>query len=189
MIELLVAITVISTGLFAAATMVFSNLQLADRDADEVIAINLAREGIEEAKELRDSNWLAGNPFDQGLSENGNDYTAVPVWAGDAGMSAISFNFAPSTIADPLSQVGQSNASDTFGFYTQADPSAPRTPWRRLLIFHPICDTAGGLVIVDDGQDCGLDPKMGIRVEAHIQWQRKGQMFNRTLYEDLFDWR
>lgn len=186
-IELLIAMAVITTGLFAAVTMVFSNMQLSDRDSDEIVAMNLAREGIEEAKALRDSNWLAGDAFDNGLV-SGNDYTAIPRWNG-AVSPGLSFDFAADTFTDAATQVRRSTSFATPGFYTQVDPGATLTPWRRLLTFHPICETASGLTYPNDGQDCGSDPKIGIRVEVAIQWQRKGKTFNRTIYEDLFDWR
>lgn len=187
--ELLIATAVISTGLFAAASIVFSNLQLSDRDADEIVAVNLAREGIEEAKQLRDSNWLAGNPFDAGFVGGASDYTATPIWDGKATSPGVSFDFAAASFADSSTQVRQSANPATPGFYTQNDPGATLTLWNRLLTFHPICDTGGGLTYKNDGQTCGPDPKVGIRVEANIQWRRKGQAFNRVMYEDLFDWR
>ncbi|MCI0479767.1 hypothetical protein L0Y59_04435, partial [Candidatus Uhrbacteria bacterium] len=80
LIEFLIATAVITTGLFAASTLVFSNLALMDRDSDEIVVINLAREGVEQAKQKRDANWLAGVPFDTGL-KSGDDYTATPLWS------------------------------------------------------------------------------------------------------------
>ena len=90
LIELLITVSVVTTGLFAASALVFSNLQLSDRDADEVVAVNLAREGIELAKEMRDSNWLAGAPFDQGLA-SGRDYSAAPRWTGGPAEATFTF--------------------------------------------------------------------------------------------------
>lgn len=188
LVEMLIAAAVISSGLFAAATIVFSNLALSDRIADEVVAVNLAREGVEEAKELRDSNWLAGLPFDDGL-HSGRDYSAVPLWDGAAASANIQFDFTAGSLADANAVVHQSSNLATPGFFTQSDPSAPATVWKRLLIFHPICNAGGTLTYKNDGELCGSDPKIGIRVESHIQWVRKGTTFDRTIYEDLFDWR
>lgn len=177
LIELLVATAVISTGLFAAATLVFSNLNLSDRDSDEVVAVNLAREGIELTKQARDSNWLAGLPFDNGLYGAGNDYSAVPQWDGKAATNEADFDFS----ADDI--------SSTPDFFTQNNAAATPTVWRRLLIFHPICDVPDGLSYKDDGEDCGAYLKVGIRAESRIKWRRKGQDVSFVLYEDLFDWR
>lgn len=189
LIELLIASAVISTGLFAAATLVFSNLQLSDRDADEVIAVNLAREGVEQAKALRDANWLAGKSFDEGLYAPGDDYTATPLWNGATAIAEIVFDFAADDISDAAARVRQSADPATPGFFTQSDPNAPATPWNRLLSFSPICDTGAGFSIKSDGQNCGADQKVGIRVGVRIQWKRKGKTFERKTYDDLFDWR
>ncbi|MBI4139157.1 type II secretion system protein [Candidatus Uhrbacteria bacterium] len=189
LLELLIATAVIGSGLFAATTIVFSNLQLSDRDADEVVAVNLAREAIEQAKQLRDSNWLAGVPFDTGMVNALDDYSATPFWDGAPGVNEISFDFAANDVSVETAKVRISQDPDTPGFYTQADRGAPETPWRRIVIFHPICDALGGFTYKEDGQTCGADQKVGVRVEARVQWQRKGKTFNRTMYEDLFDWR
>ncbi len=189
MIELLITIGVMSTGLFAAATLVFSNLQLSDRDADSVVAMNLAREGIEEAKQLRDSNWLAGKAFDDGLVGGSADYSAIPRWDGGVVSPDISFDFTPNTIGDATTLVHRSLNLLTPVFFTQTDANAPTTPWHRLLVFHPICQTGAGLTYLNDGSICDPDSKIGIRVESRIQWRRKNQTFTRVMYDDLFDWR
>ena len=187
LIELLITVSVVTTGLFAASALVFSNLQLSDRDADEVVAVNLAREGIELAKEMRDSNWLAGAPFDQGLA-SGRDYSAAPRWTGGPAEATFTFDFAPRTMDDDGTVITQIADAASPGFYANSLTGTP-TPWRRLLTFHPICRTASGESVLNDDEDCASDPKIGIRVESHLQWIRKGQTFDRTMYEDLYDWR
>jgi len=190
LVELLIASAVITTGMFAAATLVFSNLALIDREADEVFAVNLAREGIEEAKNVRDSNWLAGLPFDTYMY-SGTDYTATPTWdGGAAGSFRVGFDFSATGITDPKAIVRQSGSAVTPSFNTQADDSAPATPFSRILIFHPICGLPGSdPTYKDDGQTCGTDPKIGVRVESRIHWTRKGTTHDTSIYEDLYDWR
>lgn len=187
LIELLITVSVVTTGMFAAAALVFSNLQLSDRDADEVVAVNLAREGIELAKQVRDSNWLAGDSFDAGLS-SGRDYSATPRWSGGAAESSIVFDFSANVMDDDNALITQSTDPATPGFFANNLTGTP-TSWRRLLTFHPICGTASGEIILDDGEDCGGSPKVGVRVESRLQWERKGQTFDRVMYDDLYDWR
>jgi prepilin-type N-terminal cleavage/methylation domain-containing protein len=186
LVELLVAMFVIAVGLFAAVGVVYSNLALVDRDTDEVIAVNLAREGAELAKETRDSNWLAGNTFDTGLAQ-GTDYTATPVWDG-SGTTPV-FDFSIGDISGTDSIVVQVTSTSP-GFY--ANLYAPTitgmsTSFRRLLTFHPICSDQS---VLNDGVACsGGLTKIGIRVESHVQWVRKGVTKDFTIYEDLYDWR
>ncbi|MBU0540461.1 type II secretion system GspH family protein [Patescibacteria group bacterium] len=189
LIELLIATAVISTGLFASATLVFSNLKLSDRDSDEVVAVNLAREGIELAKQVRDYNWLAGYEFDDGLYAAGNDYSATPLWDGKLSTADVAFDFSTADFSSDKTIIRRSTSNETPDFFTQNDASADPTVWRRLIIFHPICNDPAGLSYKNDGEDCGTQAKLGIRVESRVAWGRKGQDFSFVLYEDLFDWR
>jgi Tfp pilus assembly protein PilV len=189
LIELLIASAVICTGLFAAASLVLSNLQLTDRDADEVTAINFAREGIEQAKQLRDSNWLEGALFDNGLYFGADDYSATPIWDGSPATASVGFDFSADDFTHDNTRIYQSENLNSPGFFTQITGSGAETLWRRLLTFHPICESAGGLTYKDDGDTCGGDIKIGIRVESNVQWHRKEKTFNRAIYEDIFDWR
>ena len=187
MIELLVAFFVISVGLFSAVTLVISNLNLIERDTDEVVAVNLAREGIELAKEVRDSNWLAGNPFDSGLY-SGVSYTATPIWEGTilAPSTAPSFSFVATDFTDPHTQVVTTPNGLLANAASEATIAGTPTAFRRLLTFHPLCSD---FTVQDNGSDCtGHGTKIAIRVESHIQWMRKTPR-SLTLYEDLYDWR
>src|SRR3989344_4373372 len=99
LIELLIAMTVIIVGLTAESATIFGQVRLQERNADEVVAANLAREGVELAKAVRDSSWIAGGAttFDAGLYA-GTDYTAVPLMDGG---TFGGFDFAPNTITAP----------------------------------------------------------------------------------------
>lgn len=59
LLETIVAIGVIVTGLISVMTLVISNLTSAREAALRYQAVNLAREGIELIRNKRDSNWLA----------------------------------------------------------------------------------------------------------------------------------
>lgn len=186
--ELLLAMSVIAVGLFAAVTLVYSNLALVDRDTDEVIAVNLAREGVELAKMTRDSNWLAGNAFDAGML-SGSDYTATPVW--DGVVTSPSFEFTPGALGDANTRIVESSNASARSFLANYN-AAPvvtgtSTGFLRLLTFHPICDD---LTVLNSGSTCEPGKlKIGIRVESAIRWTRKGKVQNFTIYEDLYDWR
>src|SRR6267154_1116516 len=61
LIETIVAIFVLTMGLTTAlglAIYVFSN---SNRFLNEIVASNLAREGVDAVRMMRDSNWLAGD--------------------------------------------------------------------------------------------------------------------------------
>ncbi len=189
MIELIFAIGVIGIGLLAATTLVFSNLMLADRDKSEIVAINLAREGLELAKNSRDTNWLAGNAFDAGMYA-GTDYTATPVWTGLPGTS-IYYDFTANDFTNARTKVMVSNNATTPNFMENWNTfiTGTTSTFSRLMYFHPICD--GIALPLDSGSACPApaNPKIGVRVESHIQWSEKGVLKNTVMYDDLYDWR
>jgi Tfp pilus assembly protein PilV len=60
LIETIAAIFILSTALTAGLGMAIYALNAADVSQNEVIASNLAREGVDVARMFRDSNWLYG---------------------------------------------------------------------------------------------------------------------------------
>jgi prepilin-type N-terminal cleavage/methylation domain-containing protein len=181
MIELMVAIVVIAVGLFSALNVVYGNRALVQRNSDEVIAINLAREWIELGKNIRDSNWLAGSAFNQ-LLASGTDYSAIMTWSGATGTVPV-LNFTANTTTDPGARVYYGN-----GMYQNAVVGSS-TPYARIVIFHPICRN---LSVKNNGESCALAaeiPQVGIRIESVVQWTLSGVQKTLTVYSDLYDWR
>lgn len=72
LIETLVAIGVITVGLVSALTLINTSLFYVFNISDRLIAANLAAEGIELVRNIRDGNWLQGTQWDSGL--NDGDY-------------------------------------------------------------------------------------------------------------------
>ncbi|MDQ7814940.1 MAG: type II secretion system protein [Patescibacteria group bacterium] len=187
LIELIAAVAVIGIGLFAATNVVFSNLNLVDRDSDSVVSVNLAREALELAKNKRDSNWLEGVAFDTGMY-SGTDYSATPIWNGKA--ATYSFDFGPNDFSDSKTKVlklTDSPVADFLANYSTGYIGTTST-FSRLVTFNGIC--ANG-TIVGAGVTCAVvgSTKIGIRVMAQIRNVRKGRTKDITMYEDLYDWR
>ena len=189
MIEMIFAIGIIGIGLLAATTLVFSNLALEDRDKDEVSAINLAREGLELGKNLRDSNWLAGNSFDTGMVGTGSDYTATPEWNGISNSNA--FDFTANDFTDPRTKVMSSASAGAVYFLANWEPgfSGTSSTFSRLVTFHPICSDF--TTVLNSGAACTDSGKIkvGVRVESHVRWMEQSVQKDTVMYDDLYDWR
>lgn len=78
LIELLIAITVIFIGLISILSSATYSLSISKISVNEIVAVNLASEGIEVVRNVRDSNWLRGSPWDQwnidGETDPNNNY-------------------------------------------------------------------------------------------------------------------
>ncbi len=199
LLELLAAFFVIAVGLFAAISLVYSNLTLVQRDADEIVAVNLAREGIEFAKNMRDSNWLAGADFDAGM-KNGTipgDFTATPAWEGVFSPGTLSLNFTADDFSSDFTNVVKTSENILLNPPSVTPPPgvtyAP-TPYKRLLTLIPICfddSVSPGTFTFPSAPTVCVSPqrKVGMRVESRVRWSRGGITKNIAFSEDLYDWR
>ncbi len=195
LIELLVALGVMSVGLFAAIALVYSNLGLVERDTDEVIVVNLAREGIELVKQARDTNWLNGAAFDVGLvnPSDAHDFTATPVW--DGVVAQPTFAFTANDFTDSAVNIVLAGPTSTRMYANQnvtADITGIATPFQRLLTLHPICVDAANTETVLNTGSCEETPglsKIGIRIESHVHWTRRSIAKDFVMYDDIYDWK
>ena len=67
LVEVLVAVTLMTTALVPAFVLSGSAVKLSLRIKNELIAAALAQEGVEVVRAIRDANWFAGDDFAFGL--------------------------------------------------------------------------------------------------------------------------
>lgn len=68
LIEVLIAIFLITAGMTGAFNLIQRTAVFSSISSSRLEAAYLAQEGIELVRNIRDSNWLAGSPWDQGLT-------------------------------------------------------------------------------------------------------------------------
>lgn len=85
-LEVVIAIYIAVVGILSIMNLVFSSIRVERLNHNMLIATNLAREGIEVARNIRDSNWVGGREWNIGLLSNGglersfiinNNYLAI----------------------------------------------------------------------------------------------------------------
>ena len=79
LIETIVAIAILTTGIIGGLALAIQSLSSSERSSNEIIATNLAREGAEVVRQVRDSNWLDNNLRSCNYIENGQE--CVREWA------------------------------------------------------------------------------------------------------------
>jgi prepilin-type N-terminal cleavage/methylation domain-containing protein len=73
-IEVLVALVIISIGMLAISSLVIQNLQVESVNKNYIIASMLAQEGLELVRNLRDKNWMTtGASWDDNIYNPGDD--------------------------------------------------------------------------------------------------------------------
>lgn len=187
-VEVIVAIGIVGTAVAAALTLTTASLNAQKENEGWMIATNLAREGVEVARNIRDSNWLAGNAWDDGLYGDSQDYTAIAVF--DPETAEWSFDFTGEVLGAANTRVWRYLSGTHIGVYTQGtiqpnDTTGSR--FYRLVTLNPIC---GRDTVVTSGGNCSSGiPKVGIQVRSAVSWQSSGRDRNIEIVETMYDWR
>jgi len=69
LVEALVAVLILSIGIIPSLGIILVSQNLSSAIKNNLIAANLAQEGVEVVRALRDNNWFNGNIFDTGLAD------------------------------------------------------------------------------------------------------------------------
>jgi hypothetical protein len=186
LIEMVIAMAVILTGIIGALALTISNLSGVGEGGTRTVASNLAREGVEVVRNIRDANWLKNQAWDAGL-KNGNDHTAIAIF--NPAANKWSLNFSPENIDDAEARLYRDD-----GVYVQdvITPSGTPTIYFRLLSLDEICENDVSLAeVIKTSEDSCLvgETKVGIRIKSEIKWTESGRTHTLTAEDRIYDWR
>ncbi|MFH1046671.1 MAG: hypothetical protein V1738_00035 [Patescibacteria group bacterium] len=202
MLEAIVASGIIVTAVGAALTLVQSSINGAKFSEEQIVAYNLAREGMEVVRQIRDSNWLAGRDYDEGIVGPNYELAAVPLFDPTTNVWSLSYTGAdwesnPSRVYRQVAPDGNVPVGLFRQWTTQPD-STEVTRFRRLVSLRKLCSDVGGSTAnriaytssaVSQPCPVGTD-NVGVEVSSHVHWQRAGGSTSQVeLVERLFDWR
>ncbi len=209
LLETLIALSVVSVGVMAAFTLSTANLNTAKANYQRVLAANLAREGVEIVRNIRDSNWLKiqANADCDGV-ENG---TQLCAWNSglDKNKSIVSFDaslrlgreIAYESIIEDCFTDGTCKLKEGSLHHYQHS-TGENTNMARLIILKAICrDTDGDVtspnaygIKVSEDIDCyawadGYEEKIGLQVTSQVYWQDFSKTHTIEVVEELYNWR
>lgn len=69
LIEVLAVLFIVSVALLGVVSLIVQNIQAQSVNKNNLIAYNLAQEGIELIRQTRDSNWKTGDAYDKDLAD------------------------------------------------------------------------------------------------------------------------
>ena len=187
LIEAIIALAVILTGVISGLTLTAYNLNASASSEARLIAANLAREGLEVVRQLRDSNWLAGNPWYQDIVEEGEYRFTVEfdpesnLWATVAQAESLADCDLCFLYLDETNGVYSHNAAGAL------------TRYQRLLVKREICwdPTVASEALLEEGEEC-VDygaPLVGWQVESQVAWTDSSGSNAITLTDKIYDWR
>lgn len=187
LVEMIVAIAIILTGLIGALALAISNLSGSTEAGTRVIATNLAREGIDVVRNIRDTNWLSNLDWDNGLHSGADDYTAIAVFNPATG--AWQLKFEPSAIGDAEAKLYLDLEDSDLYLQDTSSPGGIETSYARLLTLDPICLTAAKVEIITGSACGGGEQKIGVRVKSEVDWTESGRSHSVVLEDKLYNWR
>ena len=184
------AITVIITAISSSLALIQSSITATRVGGQQVVAANLAREGLEVVRALRDTNWLKGQSFQVGLVDGGGNKTARPILDPVGGGWSLSFEPSSLTAANAAIYLMPD------GVYRQADaqpPASSVSQYVRVLTLQHICrdDGTGTERLVGGTVTClGSETLAGLSVFSTVRWRGvAGQFQTLTAEERFYDWR
>jgi len=185
LVEMIVAIAIILTGLVGALSLTISNLSGVDEAGTRVVASNLAKEGVEVVRNFRDANWLQNLDWDSGLFL-GNDFTAIAVFNSVANKWQI--DFTPNAITDAAAKLYRS--PENLYLQNVALPAGAETQYSRLVTLDPICFNVAAKTENITGNPCGGgEEKIGIRVKSEVVWTLSSRSRKVILEDRIYNWR
>jgi prepilin-type N-terminal cleavage/methylation domain-containing protein len=211
LIELMIALAVFTIGIVAALSLALANYNNSRDNLDKIVASNLAREGIELIRNVRDSNWLRaeanasceGNPcaWDYGLDVTSNyvyiDYNDPRPSLASSGNCALGHS-------QCMNNCGTDGAfcrlykNNTSNFYDHDDSGVP-SKYYRVIKLEEIClnedipdppnDEYYDEYTQDISNDClNDDVRIGIKVTAYVEWQDNTTK-SVEIVDKLYNWR
>jgi prepilin-type N-terminal cleavage/methylation domain-containing protein len=122
-IEVLIAISIISIGLVGLLTLMNSNISANSVNKNKIVAAQLAQEGAELTRKIRDTNWLVPQNWDTNLATGTYiiDYLHVPTDP----LAAVT------DISDPASILKISVTGSNIGYYQHV--AGPNSSFRRII--------------------------------------------------------
>lgn len=189
--EVMIAVFIMSLALVAILSLVTYTVYGQQVSEQQIIAQQLAREGIEVARNFRDSAWLAGVPMSDPLYPFSN----LPTNLGEVDFNPATNVWNPE-ICSGFCFWNPPNFPTLFrlyangGVYREESSGGVGTPFARRLQLHHLCRAADGSESVVTSGACAADSeRVGTRVTASVAWVDRTQLRQVMLSENFYAWR
>jgi len=183
--EVIVAIAIMLIGIVAILILTSYNLTAANYGEKRLIASNLAREALEAVRNMRDSNWLANDPWDDDFDFDGDAAPAYFIVDFVADETGGSYSLAPAAeiaTCGPACKLYLHTST-----FNHEEEGGTDSGFSRNIEVRDIC--TNDLDVVD--QACsGQSDRVGLAVTAKVQWRAGNGDIRQVVIEDrLFAWR
>jgi len=203
LVEMLMSMTILAIALVALMTLMTHLIRAAKINENKVVALNLAREGVEIVRNIRDTNWLTACPtwggtcshwttaggtrscclWDSGLDSD-TDHTLVLDF--DPATDRYILNYLPDSISSADAILYYDPINYLYLTDTYADTVSADSGFARLITIDYICrDNDGTNEQIISSGGCGTQKKVGVQVTSTVQWN-DGDV---ELVDKLYNWK
>lgn len=188
LVEVIVALAVIVMGVVAGLTLTVYNLKASMFGEHQLVAANLARESLEIIRAKRDTNWLAGVAWNNGIFEEGQ-VNFAPIFNPIDGSWTI--EPADNVDVDDCNNCKLYLDNET-GVYSADDSKVP-TIFSRLLSIKEICwlDDVAEEAIRETGETCTEvnQELIGWEITSVVSFTASGREKQTQVVGRLYNWR
>jgi Tfp pilus assembly protein PilV len=188
LMELLIASAIFIIGLGAMISASIALLGATNFSKSYLLATQLAREGIEVVKNIRDENFVNNRPFDDGMTLVNRAIIKFPAGGLSTGKLIIANDDHPTIddcINDTVNKTCQLYFSTTDNTYGDASGGGAPTNIYRLLTFETITCT-GDLA----NQNLCLDLEtIGKNIKSEVKWYEGDRPYSVVITEALYNWK
>ncbi|MBL7022366.1 hypothetical protein ISR92_03560 [Patescibacteria group bacterium] len=187
--EVIVAIGIMIIGIVSILILTSYNLTAADYGEKRLIASNLARESIEVIRNIRDSNWLEGVAWDDGLPAIPGDNRKIVKFS----ESITGSVYALETVEEDLETCNDCKLYVINTIFNHVD-TGTFSGFSRQVEFRDICDETplieGDAFVYKDITESCVGNRVGLNLSAHVQWKASNGDIKEVVLEDrIFNWR
>lgn len=167
-IELIVAIFLITTGIVGISFLVTHTISSIPYLKNKLIALYLAQEGIEIIRNIRDTNWIEGDPWDADLACCGTlpcdceaDYTT----------HSLTDTYDGDFLYIDIDDIDGDGVTNVYKYIDTPGPNDIQTKFKRKI-------TIGGGPIEES-----------MNIKAEVFWEEKGKQYKVEVQENLYNWK
>ncbi|NUM25520.1 MAG: hypothetical protein HUU49_02730 [Candidatus Buchananbacteria bacterium] len=176
LLEAVFAIGIMVMVVSAVLALTTSNV-IGQRQSElQVVGNNLAREGLEVIRNIRDSNWLSGTNWDAGLV-GGSE--ALVVFSEANNSWELDFNIVPGKDRLYLS---------TSGVYSHDPALGQPSLFSRRIGLQSICQNSDGEDLIKTSCDSG-EQKIGLKARSVVTWQESGRNRQVAVEALMYEWK
>ncbi len=179
-IEVIIAILVITMGIVGVLALASKSTASISVSKNKFIAANLVQEGIEVVRNIRDTNWLQRNDWDENLGVPTSSCPTFTNWELDYNTAALTddydgdfLNIDRIDIVTPIGEAGQPDEYDPY-FYGYFSP--PLSQYGEVSIFQ----RKVSLCYLNNYQ---------IRVKVEVYFNDRGRSYTVSAQEEIFNWK